>query len=74
MLGEINEALRRRMFIDVVGLSGTKNIFGYVNSDWKEWTMFDGAPVLVPGLFNTIPDESGDILMYPQGDMSVSPH
>ncbi|MFA6473226.1 MAG: uroporphyrinogen decarboxylase family protein, partial [Candidatus Latescibacterota bacterium] len=73
MLGEINETLRRRMFIDVIGLSGTKNIFGYMNSGWKEWTMFDGTPVLVPEHFNTIPDKSGDILMYPQGDRSVPP-
>ncbi|MFQ6099334.1 MAG: uroporphyrinogen decarboxylase family protein, partial [Armatimonadota bacterium] len=29
--------------------------------------------VLVPGAFNTAPEESGDILQYPEGDQSVPP-
>jgi hypothetical protein len=48
-------------------------MFGFRNEDWKEWTLFDGTPVLVPGKFNTAPDENGNILNYPLGDCSVAP-
>ena len=48
-------------------------MFGFENRDWKPWRLFDGTPVLVPGAFNTEPDEAGDILMYPQGDRSAPP-
>ena len=46
-------------------------MFGYENTDWRPWTLFDGTPVLVPGDFNTQPEPNGDILMYPQGDRSA---
>ncbi|MBT4483164.1 MAG: methyltransferase, partial [Candidatus Latescibacteria bacterium] len=51
MLGEIENGLREKMYIDCIGLFGTKNMFGFENKDWKPWTMFDGTKVLVPGLF-----------------------
>jgi len=73
MLGEIQDDLREKMLIDCVGLFGRKNMFGFENKDWKEWTTFDGTEVLVPGLFNTEPDENGDIPMYAQGDESYPP-
>jgi len=73
MLGEIQDDLRKNMFIDCVGLFGTKNMFGFENRNWKEWTMFDGTDVLVPGLFNTEPDENGNIPMYARGDSSYPP-
>ncbi|MDP2983461.1 MAG: uroporphyrinogen decarboxylase family protein [Candidatus Latescibacter sp.] len=73
MLGEIENDLRRKMHIDCIGLFGTKNMFGFENKDWKPWTMFDGTRVLVPGLFNTVPDENGDIPMYACGDRTYSP-
>jgi hypothetical protein len=71
MLGEIKPDLRDYLQVDVVGMNGYRNFFGFKNEGWKPWTTFDGTPVLVPGLFNTQPDENGDILMYPQGDSSV---
>jgi hypothetical protein len=73
MLGEIAPDLIDALGIDVIGLWGKKNMFGYENKNWKEWVLFDGTPVLVPGEFNTEPDENGDILMYPEGDKSVPP-
>jgi hypothetical protein len=73
MLGEIQEDLREKLSIDCIGLFGTKNMFGFENRDWKEWTTFDGTDVLVPGLFNTEPDENGDIPMYAEGDRSYPP-
>lgn len=73
MLGEIQDDLREKMFIDCIGLFGTKNMFGFENRDWKPWTMFDGTDVLVPGLFNTEPDENGNIPMYAGGDSAYPP-
>lgn len=73
MLGEIKPDLQEALGVDVVGLGGTINFFGFKNEGWKPWTTFDGTPVLVPELFNTEPDENGDIVMYPQGDRSVPP-
>jgi len=73
MLGEIGSDLIDAIGIDVVGLGGTKTMFGFPNENWKPWTTFDGTPVLVPGDFNTDPEPNGDILMYPEGDKSVPP-
>lgn len=68
MLGEIKPDLQEVLKVDVDGLGGTTNFFGFKNEGWKDWTTFDGTPVLVPDLFNTSPDENGDILMYAEGD------
>ena len=73
MLGEIAPDLMDALGVDVVGLGGTKNFFGFENKDWKPWTLFDGTPVLVPGAFNTQPEPSGEILMYPEGDRTAPP-
>jgi len=73
MLGEVKEDLRSWLHADVIGISGKMNRIGVPNADWKEWETFDGAKVFVPGLFNTNPDENGDILQYPEGDKSVAP-
>ncbi|MFC1693541.1 uroporphyrinogen decarboxylase family protein, partial [Candidatus Latescibacterota bacterium] len=61
------------MYIDCVGLFGTKNMFGFENKDWKTWTMFDGTEVLVPELFNIEPDKNGNVPMYAEGDRSFPP-
>ena len=71
MLGEIDADLRAALGIDVVNLPNPKNMFGFENADWKPWRTFDGTDVLVPAKFNTNPEPSGDILMYPEGDKSV---
>jgi hypothetical protein len=73
MLGEIGDDLRDALGIDVVGLGGTKTLFGFRNENWRAWTTFDGTPVLVPEGFNIVPEPNGDILMYPEGDKSVPP-
>ena len=71
MLGEIKPDLRDALSVDVVGMGGLGNFFGYKNEGWKPWTTYEGTPVLVPEQFNTEQDENGDILMYPQGDRSA---
>lgn len=73
MLGEIEDDLAQILEIDTVKPMDYYNAYGFTNEDWKAWTLFDGTPVLVPGKFNTVPDAQGDILQYPQGDMSVPP-
>ncbi|MFC1693212.1 uroporphyrinogen decarboxylase family protein [Candidatus Latescibacterota bacterium] len=73
MLGEIKEDLMKVLFSDCIGVMSDINRIGVPNDNWKEWTTFDGARVLVPGLFNTEPDKNDDILQYPGGDRSVPP-
>ncbi|MFC1693592.1 uroporphyrinogen decarboxylase family protein [Candidatus Latescibacterota bacterium] len=73
MLGEIKDDLREKMYVDTTCIYNPLNAFGFANKDWKPWTTFDGAKVLVPGLFNTESDKHGNIYMYPQGDRSVPP-
>jgi hypothetical protein len=75
MLGEVALDLVEALGVDVVGVGRATNFFGFVNEDWKPWTLFDGTPVLVPGAFNTdtSADPDGGVLMYPQGDSSVPP-
>ena len=73
MLGEIGPDLIDALGIDVIGLEGSKNMFGFENKDWRPWKLFDGTPVLVPDGFNTQPEDNGDILMYPGGDRSAKP-
>ncbi len=71
MLGEIGEDLKQRLGVDIEGIGGSRTLFGFPNSGWKEWTTFDGTPVLVPSGFNTEPEPDGSVLLYPEGDKSV---
>jgi hypothetical protein len=73
MLGEIDEELRAALGIDVVGLMPRSNLFGFENSGWKPFDLFDGTPVRVPEKFNVTVDAGGDLLMYPEGDVSAPP-
>jgi len=73
MLGEIKPDLMDALGVDVVGVWGRKNMFGYENANWKPWTTFDGTPVLVPADFNTELEPNGDLLMYPKGDRTAQP-
>lgn len=73
MLGEIDDDLKKVLGTDCIAINGRNNIFGFENKDWKEWRLWDGTPVLVPGLFNIKTNNDGSIFMYPQGDKSVPP-
>ena len=72
MLGEIDEELSEILGIDTIGLIPKNNMFGFANENWKECQMPWGQVVLVPGDFNTTKTQQGGILMYPEGDTSVS--
>ncbi len=73
MLGEIDMELVHAMNIDIIGLYGEKNMFGVANRDWKIHKTFWGQEVMFPGEFNFTYNDNGDILMYPEGDTSVTP-
>jgi hypothetical protein len=73
MLGEIDTELIDAMDIDVIGLSGEKNMFGISNKNWKVHKTLWGQEVLFPGEFNYTYNSNGDILIYPEGDTSVPP-
>jgi hypothetical protein len=71
MLGEVKPDLADALGVDVVGLFAPRTKFGFRNENWKEWTLFDGTPVLVGEAFNTEPEADGSILMYPEGDRAA---
>ena len=71
MLGEIDDELIREMDVDIIGFSGDKNMFGIPNRDWKVVRTFWGQEVLLPGEFNVTFDSNGDMLIHPEGDVSV---
>ncbi len=73
MLGEIAPDLIDALGVDILALPSPRTLFGFRNENWKPWTTFDGTPVLVPEAFNTTPEDNGDILIYPEGDLSVPP-
>jgi hypothetical protein len=73
MLGEMDQDLIEAMDIDVIGLFGAKNMFGVPNENWKVHKTLWGQEVLFPGSFNYTYNSNGDILMYPEGDISVPP-
>jgi hypothetical protein len=73
MLGEIDSGLINAMDIDVIGLFSAKNMFGVPNENWKVHKTLWGQEVLFPGTFNYTYNGNGDILMYPEGDISQPP-
>ena len=72
-LGLIEEDLQAAIGVDVTAVNSRNTWFGFPNTAWKEWTMYDGLKVLVSKDFNYTIDEQGDTLLYPQGDLSAPP-
>ena len=73
MLGEVDEELCDKLDVDCTCSMSLNNAFGFRNEGWKEWTMFDGTPVLVPEKFNTRIQPDGSLFQYPEGDSSCAP-
>ncbi len=74
MLGEIDDELMDILGIDVIGISPANNMFGIKNhGKFKEFRTLWGQTVLVPDGFNTTIDNNGDLLIYPNGDITGSP-
>jgi hypothetical protein len=74
MLGEVDSELIDAMGVDVVGAWGRNNMFGiYNHAPFREMVTHWGQTVLVPNGLRTTSDEKGDLLVYPEGDLSVAP-
>lgn len=74
MLGEVDPELAEAMGVDIVGASGRKNAFGIDNTGpVKEYLTPWGQNVLVSEGFHTTTDTNGDVLVYPEGDLTASP-
>lgn len=73
MLGEVQDDLREALGIDTVPVCGTGTMFGFPADAFKEWTLHDGTPVLVPGTFHTRREPDGSLLQYPGGDRTTAP-
>jgi len=71
MLGEIAPDLADRLGVDTVSLHGTGTMFGFAQTDFKEWRLADGTPVLVPVGFNTAYEPGGGLRQWPEDDRSV---
>jgi hypothetical protein len=73
MLGEIDDALKQALQVDVAGINPPVNMFGFKDEGFKPYDMPDGTPVLVPEKFNPTVDSDGNILMYAEGDTAFGP-
>ena len=73
MLGEVAPDLQATLGVDTVSLHGTGTMFGFPQTEFKEWQLADGTPVLVPNDFNTQYEPNGDLLQWPANDRSVPP-
>jgi hypothetical protein len=71
MLGLVEADLADAMGLDVVGIPAPKTLFGFPARDWKPFRLWDELDLLVPAEFNTTVDGNGDLLIYPEGDMSA---
>ncbi len=72
-LGLIEDDLAEIIGIDVSDVAGDRTMFGTKNSDWKEWRTPWNQTVLVGSDFEIDENDSGEILIYPQGDRTVPP-
>jgi hypothetical protein len=72
MLGLLEADLLDAMGADVVGVAPRKTMFGFPNDRWKEWN-FRGLDVLVSEEFRITEEHNGDILIYPEGDLTAAP-
>jgi len=73
MLGEVDDALCDALGIDVIGLRPRATMFGFENTGWKPFTLFDGTEALVPEKFNVTKADEGGLVIYPEGDTSAPP-
>jgi uroporphyrinogen decarboxylase len=67
MLAEAERPVMERVRADVMGLYRPAVAFGIRNQGWKPWRLFDGTPVEVPGGFDPVTEESGDITIQRDG-------
>jgi len=72
-LAEVEEPLRRRFGVDVIGLPVLEPVPGVCNTRWKGWTLPDGSPALISADFEPEVTERGDLLIR-ASDGSIAQH
>ncbi len=73
MLGLIENDLAAAMGLDLAGVLPRNTVYGYPNENWKEFRTPWGQVVLISGHFQFATDTNGDVLTYPQGEVSAPP-
>jgi hypothetical protein len=73
MLGLIEDDLAAVMGLDLCGILPRTTIYGYPNERWKEFRTPWGQVVLISDRFQYTTDTNGDLLTYPQGDVTAPP-
>jgi len=73
MLGALDNDLMDAMGVDVVSIAPRNTMFGFPNRSWRECRLPWGQAALVSKDFKTREDSNGDLLIFPEGDMSVPP-
>jgi hypothetical protein len=73
VIAQVDEEVRKALDVDVVAVASQYSAFGYKNENWKPWTLPNGVTIKVGEGFTTTTDESGDMSLYPCGDLSVPP-
>ncbi len=69
MLAEVERPIMERFGADVVGLNRPEIAFGIRNENWKPWQLFDGTPVEVPGGFDPVTEENGNLVLVRDGEV-----
>ncbi|MCP4537628.1 MAG: methyltransferase [Chloroflexi bacterium] len=67
-LAEVEEPVRQRFSVDVVGLPLLNPLPGVRNILWKPWTLPDGSPALISADFCPEVTEKGDLLIRAADD------
>jgi len=73
MLAIIEDDLREALGVDTTGVFARNTMFGFPVEGWKEWRTPWGQDVRVPEGFRTTAADNGDLLIYPEGDLTVPP-
>ncbi len=63
MLARVEGDMREYLHTDVVMVENPIFRWGFYNRDWKQWTTYAGNTVLMPGDFQPVEDEEGNILI-----------
>jgi uroporphyrinogen-III decarboxylase len=74
MLADLDEEVAARLGVDTAAVQLPSTLFGFPNTNWKPFDLFDGTPALVSEFFNFTTDrDTGDLLMHPKGDRTAPP-